>query len=487
MSMLENLEPKRVFHYFEEISNIPRPSYKEKKISDYLADFARKQKLEYYQDDLYNIIMIKEATEGYENEEPMILQGHMDMVCEKTPDCTIDFEKDPLKLRVDGDMISAEGTTLGGDDGIAVAYILAILSDETLRHPRIEAVITVSEEVGMDGANGIDLSMLRGHRFLNLDSEKEGVMLSSCAGGSTVLINLPVSRQKPSGSGWSAFEIEISGLLGGHSGDEINKERANANLLMERLFLAMRTDDIAFRIVTMEGGAKQNAIPRQTIAKILVDESKNEAFCAVAKNLQEAVRKEYTISDPDILIQTTPISLPEEMAFDEASTKRAVLLLASLPNGIQSMSCEMPGLVKTSLNLGILRTDKNKIYIEYCVRSSLKSERKYLEQKLLTLVAGLDGSAEVLAEYPAWEYKADSPFREEAVRLFEKMYGKKPKIEAIHAGLECGIFAGKIPNMDGISIGPDMWDIHTTEERLSISSAKRVYEYVVELLQYRHE
>ncbi len=481
MSVLENLEPQNVFHYLEEISKIPRPSYKEKKISDYLAAFAKERDLEYYQDDLCNIIMIKEASEGYENAEPLILQGHMDMVCEREEGIEIDFENDPLMIRLEGDLISAEGTTLGGDDGVAVAYILALFSDETLRHPRLEAVITVSEEVGMEGAKGIDLSMLKGHKLLNLDSDHEGTMLSSCAGGSTVMIDLPVKRSTDFSG--HVYGITVSGLLGGHSGSEIDKERANSNFLMARLFLEL-WGNVDFRVISMEGGSKQNAIPRQTTAQILVADDGDEVFHSFVKKLQEAVRKEFAISDPAIQIQTKPL---EERFFpgalDEYSTKQVILLLSALPNGVQSMSSDVKGLVKTSLNLGILKLLENKIQIEHCVRSSIQSERKYLEERLCMISEGLGARAEVSAEYPAWEYKRDSSFRRDAVDIYKKMYDKEPKIEAIHAGVECGILSSKIRDFDAISIGPDMWDIHTTEERLSVSSTRRVYEYVKELIQ----
>lgn len=485
MSVLEGLEPQAVFSYFEEISRIPRPSYHEKQISDYLVAFAKEHDLEYYRDDLWNVIMIKEATPGYENEEPVILQGHMDMVCEKEEDCDIDFEKEGLRLRVDGDLISAEGTTLGGDDGIAVAMILALFSDETLAHPRLEAVLTASEEVGMEGAKGIDLSMLKGHKLLNLDTEDEGVLLSSCAGGSTGLLDLAVKREEASLQDLCA-DISISGLLGGHSGGEIHKERANANLLMGRLFLMMQ-ETFDFRIVTLSGGKKQNAIPRQTTAKILVKGKNGADLPSFVKKAEETVRKEYAITDPDIKITVREGSLtPGEKATDADSTKRITGLLNALPCGIQSMNHAIEGLVKTSLNLGILVLEPEKLHLEYALRSSVGSERKFLEQRLLTVTEAFGGEGQITAEYPAWEFRADSPFREDAVAVFERMYGKKPKIEAIHAGVECGILAGKISGLDGISIGPDMQDIHTTEERLSISSSGRVYEYVKELLQCRH-
>lgn len=482
MAVLSGIEPERVFHYFEEISKISRPSYHEKAISDYVVAFARENGLEYYQDELFNVIVIKNATPGYEDEEPIILQGHLDMVCEKTEETEIDFLRDPLKLRVQGDLISAEETTLGGDDGIAVAYALAILSDHSLSHPRLEVVLTVSEEVGMEGAKGIDLSMLKGHRLLNLDSEEEGVLLSSCAGGSTAFVDLPVEREAFSGKN---YRIEITGLLGGHSGSEIHKERANANLLLARLLLSCR-GKIDVRLSSMEGGAKQNAIPRQSFAEVAIPDGAEEELQGIVDALQEAVKNEYAISDPDIKITMTPSGTPELLPLSKASMERVVASLAALPNGIQAMSSDIPGLVKTSLNLGILSLENHELHLEYAVRSSVETERKYLEQRLLAIAAAFGGKAQISAEYPAWEFQPESPFRADLIAVYRELTGKEPKVEAIHAGVECGILAGKIQNLDGVSIGPDMWDVHTTEERLSISSTARVYEFITAMLARKH-
>lgn len=481
MRVLENLEPKEVFYYFEEICKIPHPSYKEGKISDYLVAFAKERNLEVYQDDLKNVVIIKEATKGYEDAEPIILQGHMDMVCEKEPECSIDFENDPLELQIEGDYISAKGTTLGGDDGIAVAYALAILDSDTIEHPRLEVVLTVSEEVGMDGATGIDLSMLKGKKVLNLDSEEEGHMLASCAGGCTTVCRLPVEFEKKTGE---AFEIHISGLLGGHSGGEIDKERANANLLMGRFFLRL-VEKMPFSVVTLEGGTKDNAIPRESKAKVLVAAEHTEILKKKAAEYQEILSKEYQSSDKDICIKVIGLGRAEEMAMSEASTKKVTALLVHLPAGVQRMSMDIEGLVETSLNLGILYTEEDAVVLKYSVRSSVKTQKEYLVEKLKSFTELLGGSISVYGDYPAWEYKKDSRLREDMVAIYERMYGKKPSVEAIHAGLECGILSGKIPDMDAVSIGPDMIDIHTTGEKLCISSTKRVWEYVLEVLKCR--
>ena len=483
MAVLENLEPKKVFHYFEEICNIPHPSYKEKKISDYLVNFAKEHGLEYYQDDLYNVVMIVPATEGYENEEPVILQGHMDMVCEKEPGVEIDFENDGLTLMVDGDYVTADGTTLGGDDGIAIAYALAIMDSPEIAHPRLEVIITVSEEVGMEGATGIDLSMLKGHKLLNLDSEEEGVMTVSCAGGNSSVCHVPMSYESSEGV---QLALSVKGLKGGHSGAEIDKGRANSNLVMGRLLLALDQADLGCAIAKLSGGAKQNAIPRETNAVIVVSPEKKDAVIACLKETIEQIKKEYATPDPDLALVITEQGSGAAQVLTADCAKTAIMLINNLPGGIQSMSADIAGLVETSLNMGILTLDEKELRIEFAVRSSVISARDALTARIRNLVEYAGGSLEVNGVYPAWEYKKDSVLREDAARIYEQMYGKAPRIEAIHAGLECGILAGKIKNLDGISIGPDMIGIHTFEEKLSISSTKRVYEFVLEVLKCKH-
>lgn len=483
MAVLEHLEPKKVFHYFEEICSIPHPSYKEKKISDYLVNFAKEHGLEYYQDDLYNVIMIAPATEGYENEEPVILQGHMDMVCEKAPGVAIDFENDGLKLMIEGDYVTADGTTLGGDDGIAVAYALAILDSPEIAHPRLEVIITVSEEVGMEGATGIDLSMLQGHKVLNLDSEAEGVMTVSCAGGNSSICHVPMSFVSAEGV---QLSVAVKGLKGGHSGVEIDKGRANANLVMGRLLLALDQAGLSCQIAKLAGGAKQNAIPRETGAVIVAAPEKKDAVIACLQETIAQVKNEYATADPDIMLELTEQGNGAVQVLDADSAKKAIMLINSLPGGIQTMSADIEGLVETSLNMGIVALDDKELRMEFAVRSSVISARDALTARIRNLVEYAGGKLDVIGVYPAWEYKKDSVMREDAARIFEQMYGKAPKIEAIHAGLECGILAGKIKDLDGISIGPDMIGIHTFEEKLSISSTKRVYEFVLEVLKCRH-
>ena len=484
MAVLENLEPKKVFHYFEEISNIPRPSYKEKKISDYLVGFAKEHGLEYYQDDLYNVIMIAPATEGYENEEPIILQGHMDMVCEKEPGVEIDFENEGLTLMIEGDYVTAKGTTLGGDDGIAIAYALAIMDSPEIAHPRLEVISTVSEEVGMEGAMGIELSMLQGHKVLNLDSEAEGVMTVSCAGGNSSVCHIPVNYEPAEGV---QLALAVKGLKGGHSGAEIDKGRANSNLVMGRLLLALDQADTGIAIAQLSGGAKQNAIPRETNAVIVAAPEKKDAVITCLQETIAQIKNEYATPDPDMALDITEQSSGSVQVLTKDSAKKVLMLLNNLPGGIQSMSADIAGLVETSLNMGILALDEKEARMEFAVRSSVISARDALTARIRNLVEYAGGSLEVGGVYPAWEYKKDSVLREDAARIYEQMYGKAPRIEAIHAGLECGILAGKIKDLDGVSIGPDMISIHTFEEKLSISSTKRVYEFVLEVLKCKHD
>lgn len=482
MAVLEHLEPKKVFHYFEEICNIPHPSYKEKKISDYLVNFAKEHGLEYYQDDLYNVVMIAPATAGYENEEPVILQGHMDMVCEKAPGVEIDFENEGLKLMIDGDYVTADGTTLGGDDGIAIAYALAILDSPEIAHPRLEVIITVSEEVGMEGATGIDLSMLQGHKVLNLDSEDEGVMTVSCAGGNSSICHIPMSYEAAEGT---PLIVAVKGLKGGHSGVEIDKGRANANLVMGRLLLTMDQAGLEYGIASLAGGAKQNAIPREATAVIVTAPEKKDAVIACLQETIVQIKKEYATTDPDLTLEVSEQAVAAQVLTKE-SKEKAVLLINNLPGGIQAMSADIEGLVETSLNMGIVALDEKELRMEFAVRSSVITARDAVTARIRNMVEYVGGTLDVIGVYPAWEYKKDSVMREDAARIFEQMYGKAPKIEAIHAGLECGILAGKIKDLDGISIGPDMIGIHTFEEKLSISSTKRVYEFVLEVLKCKH-
>ena len=474
MAILEHLEPKSVFHFFEEMCAIPHGSSNTKMVSDWLVRFARERGLEHYQDTLNNVIIIKEATPGYENAEPVILQGHMDMVCEQAPDCAKDMEKEGLDLAVDGDTVYAIGTTLGGDDGIAVAMALAILDAHDIPHPRVEAVFTVDEEIGMLGAAGIDVHMLRGRRMLNLDSEAEGVFTVSCAGGNLTQCTLPLTRAPFEGK---ALTITVGGLAGGHSGVEIDKGLGNSNQLMGRvLYAAARKAD--FRLVEVNGGLKDNAIPRETVAAVVT--TTPDAVLSVCRELDAQLKNEYRITDPAVFVSVAEgtASLP----MDEDSTRRVLCFLTCLPSGIQAMSAGIPGLVQTSLNLGILKTTENQLVGGNCVRSSVDSQKQMLVDRLTCLTETLGGSVEVFGDYSGWEYQQESPLRDLLVEIFTEQYGHEPKIEAIHAGVECGIFAGKLPGLDCVSLGPDLTEIHTCRERMHIASVQRLWTMVLETL-----
>ncbi|MDE5864366.1 MAG: aminoacyl-histidine dipeptidase [Lachnospiraceae bacterium] len=479
MSVLSELKPQRVFYYFEEISRIPRGSYHEKAISDYLVNFAREHNLEVYQDSLYNVVMLVPASEGRESEEPLILQGHMDMVCEKNPGADIDMEKEGLNLQVEGDYVSAKDTTLGGDDGIALAYMLAIADDREISHPDLEYIITVSEEVGMEGAKGIDLSMLKGHCMLNLDSEEEGIFLSSCAGGLTTVSTIPVKRRDSEVLNW--YEVTVTGLLGGHSGCEIHKGRGNADLILGRVLYEIR-DKVPFALCSLEGGKKNNAIPLEATAQIGVEEQSASLVETICERLKAVLQSEYAKSDANVDIRLTQQSVESRRVLDEDSLDRMITLLMTLPNGVQDMSMSVPGLVETSLNLGILKLNEDHLFLQNAIRSSVTTKKHYIACRVESLVKKLGGEVKRQGEYPAWEYREESVIRPKAVDLYEKMYGKAPVVEGIHAGLECGLLAGKIKELDCISMGPDILDIHTTSERLSIASVGRVYEFLIELL-----
>ena len=479
MGVLSNLEPQNVFHFFEEITKIPHGSGNVGQISDYLVKFARDRGLFCIQDELKNIIIVKEAVPGYEDEPIVILQGHMDMVAVKKPDCDIDMAKEGLRIAVRGDEIYAEGTSLGGDDGIAVAYALALLDSDAIKHPRLEVIVTVDEEVGMDGARGIDLSMLTGNRMVNLDSEDEGIFLTSCAGGARVKGKLPLSEAQRQGV---AVEVTVGGLLGGHSGGEIHKERGNSNCLMGRLLYRLaETFDIG--ISRLQGGLADNAIPRETKAVLVVEERDKEAILDVVKTVEGEIRAELSSKDPGAFLAAGEGRPGSWLCTTAEDTAKAAAWLIALPNGVQAMSADMHGLVETSLNLGILSYEDGSLLADFSVRSSVESAKQALIDRLCAVIGLAGGSFSVSGDYPGWKYRKDSPLREKMTALYEKMYGKAPKVEAIHAGLECGILGSKIADLDCVSMGPDMKDIHTTEETLSISSTGRVWEFLVRLLE----
>lgn len=481
MGVLEGFEPVSVFHYFEEISKIPHISYHEEQLSDYCVAFAKERNLEYYQDEMSNVVIIKEATKGYEDAEPIIIQGHLDMVGDKDPDYDIDMEKESIRLLVEGDYITADRTTLGADDGIAIAFGLALLDSNDIPHPRLEVVFTVSEEVGLEGATGIDLSMCKSHRLINIDSEEEGVITAGCAGGVRTVSRIPVTRQTKEGL---LCQLKIRGLLGGHSGIEIQEGRANANILLGRFFLRLK-ETCQYALVSMAGGVKDNAIAKDAVATFVVAAEAESAVKEAVATFQGYMDTEYAVTDPGIKLILEVQGAKTEEVLDRESTERVITALALMPNGVQTMSADIEGLVETSLNMGVMELNETELVLDYSLRSSLVSAKEMMADKIKQLTKMLGGTTEPHGDYPSWAYQRESVFREKCIRIYEDMYGKTPKVDIIHAGLECGILSGKIEGLECISIGPDMFDVHTPNEKISISSIARVWEYVKKILEQK--
>lgn len=479
MRVCEQLQPEKVFAYFEDICQIPHGSQNTKAISDYCVDFAKSHGLKYIQDEENNVIIFKDGSAGYEDSEPVIIQGHLDMVCEKENGVDIDFEKDGLKLYVDGDFLKAEGTTLGGDDGIAVAYALAILDDDTLEHPPLEIVFTIDEEIGMLGAESMDLSMLKGRKLLNIDSDVEGIFLASCAGGLQAVCELPVSRVETEGT---SYEIKVTGLQGGHSGSEIDKERGNANWLLGRALDTLNRE-IPLAIAHMEGGLKDNAIPREAVAAVVMESgTADEDLYAKIEEIGQELKKEFQASDPDISVLCEKKESGMQSVLHGSAASKILFFLRMMPNGIQNMSMDIPGLVETSLNAGVMKLEEDHFSVQFAVRSSVTGRKWEVADRLTFLTEFLGGEITIGGDYPAWEYKADSDMRKLMADTYQELFGEEAKIEAIHAGLECGLFSGKIPGLDCISFGPNNYDIHTPSERLSISSTQKIWKLLVEFL-----
>ena len=472
---LAGLEPASVFSYFEKLCAIPHGSRNTKAISDYLVSFAVEQGIRYEQDELNNVVMYQEGTCGYEDHDPVILQGHMDMVCEKDADCPINMDTDGLDIDHDGEWIFAHGTTLGGDNGIAVAYILALLSDKTIPHPPLEIIITVDEEIGMEGAAGVDLSRFQSRTMINLDSEDEGVFTVSCAGGARSVIHMPVQRRVVYGP---CVKLTVEGLRGGHSGVEIHKNLANANKVMGE-FLGRIQKIMPLCITKLSGGAKDNAIPRSCEATLIPLGIHVERINDIAQQLQSEIRENY--DEPDAIVRGDNVDALGGNALTTECTAKVIALLNAAPNGVQTMSQDIEGLVQTSLNLGVMSLDEE-LTLTFAVRSSVNAEKVELLKRLRELAAFYEGTTSEMGDYPAWEYKKDSHLRDTMVATFSRMFGKEPEVVAIHAGLECGLLSEKLPELDCVSIGPDMQDIHTSREKLNIASTRRTWEFLLEVL-----
>ena len=472
---LAGLEPASVFGYFEKLCSIPHGSGNTKAISDYLVSFAKEQGIRYVQDSLNNVILFGEGTCGYEDHAPVIIQGHMDMVCEKDAGCAIDMEKDGLDIAHDGAYVFAKGTTLGGDDGIAIAYALALLADRSIPHPPLEVVITVDEETGMFGAAGIDLTALRGRTLINIDSEEEGIFTVSCAGGARSTIHLPVQRRAVYGP---CVRLTVEGLQGGHSGVEIHKNRANANKVMGE-FLSRIQKLMPVCITKLQGGAKDNAIPRSCQVTLVALGMYIERINDVAAQLQKEIREQY--DEPEAVIRGDDVDALGGNALTTECSAKVIALLNAAPNGVQSWSQDISGLVQTSLNLGVAALNEE-LQLTFAVRSSVNREKQELLEKLEALAKFYDGSYSQMGEYPAWEYKKDSALRDTMVQVYRDMFRAEPQVIAIHAGLECGLLSEKLPGLDCVSMGPEMYDIHTSRERLGIASVGRTWEFLKEVL-----
>lgn len=479
-NVLKDLEPKMVLEYFEELTKIPRCSGKEKRISDYLVDFAKERNFEVIQDDALNIIIRKPGTEGYEDAPVVIIQGHMDMVCEKTSNSCHDFDKDPLSLRIDGDMLKATDTTLGGDNGIAVAYALALLDSSNIPHPPLEILITTEEEIGMEGASRINPENITGEILINIDSEEEGIILVSCAGGLMVSVSLPIDWNH-SNEEYTPFILKVKGLKGGHSGMEINKERGNSNRILGRV-LSIIDKEMDLYLSAINGGSKTNVIPREAEAIILIYEKDELKLIDKINEINKIIKNELKISDPNVSIEIKKQSKKIDAIFSEETKRRVIFLLNMIPNGVQTMSIEIERLVQSSNNLGIVYTSDNNVVFETAIRSSIKSLKYEIFNRLDIAAEMVNAKVEVGLEYPEWQYKKDSYILDTFERVYEKRYGEKPEITGIHAGLECGLLSEKLGDIDMISFGPNIYDVHTPEESLSISSVNRTWEYLLEVL-----
>ena len=472
---LAGLAPANVFGYFEKICSIPHGSRNTGLIADYLVEFAKEHEIRYIRDELNNVIFFQEGTCGLEDHDPVIIQGHSDMVCEKDADCPIDMATEGLDLAHDGRYVFARGTALGGDDGIALAYALAILADKSIPHPPLEVVITVDEEIGMEGAAGIDLSMLKGRTLLNIDSEEEGIFTVSCAGGCRATLSLNVERRAVYGP---CIRLNVDGLQGGHSGVEIHKNRANANKIMGE-FMSRIQKLMPLCLTSLSGGSKDNAIPRSCHANMVAMGINLERINDIAEQLQKEVREQY--DEPEATVQAFDVDALGGNSLTTQDTAKVISLLCSCPNGVQVMSKDIPGLVQTSLNLGIAKLG-DRFNATFSLRSSVNAEKQELLEKLIKLAEMHDGTYSTMGDYPAWEYKKDSKLRDTMVKIYSEMFGKEPEVVAIHAGLECGLLSEKLPGLDCVSIGPEMHDIHTSREKLGIASTERTWNFLLEVL-----
>lgn len=478
MGVLNGLEPRAVFSYFETICGIPHGSGNTGQIADYLVKFAQERGLGWYRDSANNVVITKPASPGYEDADTVILQAHTDMVCEKDPGVEFDFTKDAISLIVEDDILRADGTTLGADDGISVAMILALLDDASLRHPKLEALLTSDEEIGMVGAFAFDCSHLTGHKLINLDSEYEGVLMCSCAGGANAYSTIPVDREEVK---LQLVELSIGGLASGHSGVEIDKGRANSNVLMGRL-LGTLSEKVPCRLVKLEGGSRETAIAAAATALIGVPEVSAAEAVEIAMACGAVYAREYAAAEPGLCVNAKATEVDTVKALSLESTARVIRVLLALPDSVQAMSMDMPGLVQTSINFGVLQLREDELYCANTVRSSMTTQKMWILDKVKAVVELAGGKTEITGSYPGWSYNPNSVVKDTILRAYKSLFGKEATVEAVHAGIECGLFADSIPNLDCVSIGPNMADVHTPREHVSISSTRRTYELLREVL-----
>lgn len=479
MSVLGNLEPQSVFKYFEDICQIPHGTYNTKEICDYCEEFAKNHNLEYVRDIEDNIIIKKPGTKGYEESDPVIIQGHLDMVCDKTSDSDHDFVNDPLRLYIEDGYVKAKDTSLGADDGIAVAMGLALLESDNIPHPPLEILFTTDEEIGMTGARELDFSNLKGRKLINIDSEEEGILTVGCAGGVRVTNSIPINRGELEGL---IVTLKISGLRGGHSGAEIHEQRGNAHKLMGRL-LRHIADEMMIHLIDIQGGEKTNIIAKNCTARIMINASDLDRLGEIVSNTKTEYRFEFMGDEPALGVEYFSEGIAKESVMDYVSTKKVIGYLLTVINGVQGYSRKLEGIVESSLNMGVISTSECWVCIQHLIRSSVESQLEYLKMRIFELGNMIGATSKAEGQYPAWQYDPESDLRKVMVESYENLYGKTPEVSAIHAGLECGLFLGKCPDLDCVSMGPNLLDVHSTSEKLDIASTERTWEYLKEILE----
>ena len=478
MDVLSNYEPKEALYYFEQLTKIPRATYNCKAVSDYCMKFAQDLGLECYQDEAYNVVIKKPGTPGYENADPVIMQGHLDMVAVKTEGSTHDFSKDPLELFVENGKVGAKNTSLGGDDGVAIALTMAILASKDIPHPPIEALFTADEEQSMNGAKTIDMSLFKGKMVMNIDGEEEGEFVVGCAGGFICRVHIPYTLVEETGK---KVSVSVKGLTGGHSGVEIQKQLANSNKLMGRVLYNL-SRDLDFNLININGGVAANVISQCTLAELIVAPEHADEFIARFKAYEPVFKAEYSGDEDGMVLEAADEGEATVQAMDADATYKIISYLFGAPDEVQAYDRSFREYVETSLNTGILKTDDGNVWVEYQVRSSVKSKLEAMKEKMEMWAELVGGWCETFGDYPAWAYKEDSKLRQIMVKKYMEMYGKEPSVYLTHGGLEGGMFIEKNPDLDIVCFGSNLYDVHSVNERLEIESFRRTYEFILEVL-----